>query len=37
LGLTIVQKIINRHRGRVWAESRLGEGSRFFIALPAHA
>lgn len=37
LGLTIVQKIINRHRGKVWVESKLGEGSRFFIVLPANA
>lgn len=35
LGLAIVQKIVNRHNGRVWVESKEGKGSRFFIALPA--
>lgn len=34
LGLTLVRRIMERHRGRAWAESVLGEGSRFFIALP---
>jgi signal transduction histidine kinase len=35
LGLTIVQKIAARHSGRVWLESEVGEGSRFFVALPS--
>ena len=34
LGLTIVNKIINRHHGKVWVESRPGEGSQFYILLP---
>ena len=34
LGLTIVRKLIDRHGGRVWAESEPGKGSRFFVALP---
>jgi len=35
LGLKIVRRIVVRHRGRVWVESAVGEGSRFFVALPA--
>jgi signal transduction histidine kinase len=35
LGLAIAKGIVDAHRGRIWAESRLGEGSRFLIALPA--
>jgi len=35
LGLTLVRRIVDRHGGRAWAESRLGEGSVFKIILPA--
>ena len=35
LGLSIVKGLIELHGGRVWAESRVGEGSRFVIVLPA--
>ncbi len=34
LGLAIVRSIADRHNGRAWCESRLGEGSTFFLALP---
>ncbi|NOR66284.1 MAG: PAS domain S-box protein [Woeseiaceae bacterium] len=34
IGLAIVKRIIDRHNGKVWAESRLGAGSKFFVALP---
>jgi signal transduction histidine kinase len=37
LGLKIVRRIVVRHRGRIWVESAVGEGSRFFVALPLAA
>jgi len=37
LGLSISYFIItSRHRGRLWVESRKGDGSRFIIQLPEH-
>jgi two-component system phosphate regulon sensor histidine kinase PhoR len=35
LGLAIVKHIISRHQGRLAIESKLGEGSRFTVFLPA--
>ncbi|MBF0276615.1 MAG: response regulator [SAR324 cluster bacterium] len=34
LGLMIVNKIILGHQGRIWVESKQGEGSIFFFSLP---
>ena len=35
LGLAIAKQVITHHGGKIWAESKLGEGSTFFILLPA--
>lgn len=32
-GLTIVRKIVERHEGKIWVESTLGEGSAFYFTL----
>src|SRR5207302_6272336 len=34
LGLTITRRLVNLMGGRVWAESEIGLGSRFFVELP---
>jgi PAS domain S-box-containing protein len=34
LGLNLCHGIITEHKGRIWAESKLGKGATFFVELP---
>jgi signal transduction histidine kinase len=34
VGLASVKSIVDNYRGRMWAESKLGEGTTFFMSLP---
>ncbi len=35
MGLTIARRIIEKHNGKIWVESELGKGSKFFVSIPS--
>lgn len=34
MGLALVKKIVEKHKGNIWVESELGKGSRFYFSVP---
>lgn len=36
VGLAIAKRIVEKHSGKIWLESRLGHGTKFYVALPVN-
>jgi signal transduction histidine kinase len=35
LGLSLVKAVVESHHGRIWVESKLGEGAIFYVSIPS--